>query len=53
MRQGNVILFFSDDTTPLYATADAPRHFPKELIASLGTPKLVASPQEILDSHEG
>ncbi len=53
MRQGNVILFFSDDTTPLYATPDAPNHFPKDLIESLGAPRLVASPDDIVRSHEG
>jgi len=52
MRSGNVILFFSDDTTPLYATAGAPAHFPQDLIQSLGEPKLVASAQDILKSHE-
>lgn len=52
MRTGNVILFFTDDSTPLYATPGAPSHFPQDLIDSLGEPKLVSSPQDIIDSHE-
>lgn len=52
MQSGNVILLFSDDTTPLYATPGAPDHCPTDLLDSLGTPKQVASAQEIVDSHE-
>ena len=52
MNSGNVILFFSDDTTPLYASAGAPDHFPPDLLDSLGVPKQVATPQAIVESHE-
>lgn len=52
MQTGNVILFFSDDTTPLYATAGAPDHFPDDLLDSLGEPKQVATAQEIVETHE-
>jgi hypothetical protein len=49
MRMGNIILFFSDDSTPLHATENAPAHFPADLLDSLGAPKLVTSPHEIVD----
>lgn len=52
MQFGNVTLFFSDDTTPLYATAGAPDHFPGDLLDSLGEPKQVATAQEIVETHE-
>ena len=52
INSGNVILFFSDDTTPLYATVEAMDHFPIDLLDSLGEPKHIATPQEILNSHE-
>ncbi len=52
MRTGHVILIFTDDSTPLYATPGAPNHFPQDLIDSLGDPKLVSSAQDIIDSHE-
>ena len=51
MRRENVILFFSDNTTPLYATRDVLAHFPQELLRSLGEPRLVANVQDILASR--
>lgn len=52
MRKENVILFFSDDTTPLHATPEVLAHFPPELLQSLGEPRLVTSPQEILAARQ-
>lgn len=52
LRFGNAILFFSDDSTPLYATPDAPSHFPPDLLDYLGEPTLVATAQDIIQSHE-
>lgn len=51
MRRETVILFFSDDTTPLYAAEEVLAHFPQELLQSLGEPRQVASPQDILASR--
>lgn len=51
MRRETVILFFSDDTTPLCATPEVLAHFPPELLQSLGEPRLVASVQDILASR--
>jgi hypothetical protein len=48
MRLGNVVLFFSDDTTPLFAIQDAPRHLPADLLESLGQPRFVECPDDIL-----
>lgn len=52
MRMGHVLLFFSDDTTPLFTAADAPSHFPAELLESLGSPRYVSMPDDIPRSHE-
>jgi hypothetical protein len=51
MRRESVILFFSDDTTPLYATPEVLAHFSPELLQSLGEPRLVANAQDILSSR--
>ena len=52
MRMGNVLLFFSDKTTPLFAFEDAPKHFPKDLLEALGKPRIVQSSEDIIQSHE-
>lgn len=52
MRRESVILFFSDDTTPLHATPEVLAHFPRELLQSLGEPRLVASVKDVLASRD-
>lgn len=52
MRMGNVVLFFSDDTTPLFAVQEAPRHLPADLLESLGKPRMVQCPNDIIRAHE-
>lgn len=47
------IVFFSDDTTPLLWDLHSLAHFPADVIASLGTPVQVRTPEEILARHEG
>jgi hypothetical protein len=53
MAGGHCVLFFSDDTTPLFRDLRSVRHFPADLIASLGTPVCVQTPEDIIASHEG
>jgi hypothetical protein len=47
MRQGHFLLFFSDDTTPLFWDLASAEHFPADLIESLGTPTQVRDASEI------
>lgn len=52
MSQSHSFLFFSDDTTPLVWDLQSVRHFPQDLIADLGEPACVKTPDEILALHE-
>lgn len=52
MAGGHCVLFFSDDTTPLFRDLQSVRHFPADLIASLGTPVCVRTPEDVIASHE-
>lgn len=52
MSENHVLLFFSDDTTPLFWDLRSVDHFPEDLIADLGTPVRVRMPHDIVASHE-
>jgi hypothetical protein len=52
LSENHAILFFSDDTTPLVWDLQSVAHFPQDLIAELGSPKQVRTPEEILE-HAG
>jgi hypothetical protein len=52
MSLGHVLLFFSDDTTPRFRDIASASHFPKDLIASLGSPLSVRTPQDITASFD-
>jgi hypothetical protein len=52
LSEQHAILFFSDDTTPLLWDLQSLEHFPADLIASLGTPVQVRTPEEILAGRE-
>ena len=47
MSLGHVLLFFSYDTTPRFWDIASVSHFPDDLIASLGIPVRVRTPQDI------
>lgn len=51
LSENHAVLFFSDDTTPLFWDLKSVEHFPEDLIASLGTPVRVRTPEEILAHH--
>lgn len=52
MSEHHTLLFFSDDTTPLIRNNEAVAHFPDDLIAELGKPVCVRTPDDIIASHE-
>ena len=52
MSLGHALLFFSDDTTPRFRDAASAEHFPMDLIASLGTPLKIHTPQDIMEGRE-
>jgi hypothetical protein len=52
MSLGYALLFFSDDSTPRFRDFASALHFPKDLIASLGTPVMIRTPQDINENRE-
>ena len=52
MSESDAVLFFSDDTTPLFWDVRSASHFPPDLIESLGAPRAVRSPEDIVAIHE-
>jgi hypothetical protein len=48
MSLGHAVLFFSDDSTPRFRDIGSASHFPNDLIASLGTPSTIRTPQDIV-----
>jgi hypothetical protein len=52
LSENHAVLFFSDDTTPLLWDLQSVAHFPKELIAELGSLVQVRTPEDILE-HAG
>ncbi len=52
MSLGHALLFFSDDTAPRFRDIASASHFPKDLIASLGTPLRTRTAKDIIESRE-
>jgi hypothetical protein len=48
MQLGNVVLFYSDETIPVFVRGADVRHYPSELLSALGEPRYVDSPCELL-----
>jgi hypothetical protein len=48
MELGNVMLFYSDETTPVFLRGADPGHYPADLLAELGQPRFVTLPSELL-----
>lgn len=48
MQLGDVMLFYSDETTPIFLRGANASHYPDEILHSLGTPRYVESPAELL-----
>lgn len=50
MQLGDVMLFRSDDTTPVFCVGADAGQYPSDLLEELGNPKYVSSPIELLHS---
>jgi hypothetical protein len=48
MELGDVMLFYSDETTPVFRRGADPAAYPKQLLEELGEPRYAASPAELL-----
>lgn len=48
MQLGDVMLFYSDETTPLLVRGADSAQYPNDLLEELGEPRYVASPAELL-----
>lgn len=53
MSGSHSVLFFSDHTTPLFWDLRSVEHFPADLIAELGKPVCVRTPDDVMASHDG
>jgi hypothetical protein len=48
MKLGGVMLFYSDDTTPVFIRGADAGHYPIDLLEALGKPRYIESPAELL-----
>lgn len=48
MQLGDVMLFYSDETTPILVRGGDSEQYPDNLLKELGEPRYVASPAELL-----
>jgi hypothetical protein len=48
MQSGNVMLFSSDETTPVFVRGANTKHYPPDLLKELGEPRFVESPSELV-----
>ena len=48
MELGDVLLFYSDETTPVFVRGADPGQYPADLLEQLGEPRYVESPTKLL-----
>ena len=48
MQLGDVMLFYSDETTPVFIRGADPRHYSADLLEALGDPRFVDTPAGLL-----
>lgn len=48
LQLDNVILFYSDETTPIFHPTSDPSHYPDDLLAALGTPRYAERPSDLV-----
>lgn len=48
LQLGDVLHFYSDETTPVFARGVNIEHYPAELLAELGTPRFIDTPSRLL-----
>jgi hypothetical protein len=48
LQLDNVMLFYSDETTPIFHRTSDPSEYPEDLLAELGTPRYADVPRDLL-----
>ncbi|MEQ8638952.1 hypothetical protein [Gimesia maris] len=48
MGLGDVMLFYSDETTPIFVRGKDPQQYPADLLEQLGEPRFIQTPIEML-----
>ena len=48
LQLGDVMLFYSDETIPIFVRGADPRHYPDDLLNELGTPRFIDTPIGLL-----
>lgn len=48
MELGDVMLFYSDETTPVFVSGSDPKQYPIDLLDELGEPRYIQTPNELL-----
>lgn len=48
MQLGNVMMFYSDETTPIFLQDGDPGQYPADMMKSLGKPRYATSPKQLL-----
>lgn len=48
MELGDVMLFYSDETTPVFVSGKDPEQYPADLLEQLGEPRFIQTPLEML-----
>lgn len=48
LELGDVMMFYTDDTTPVFVRGSDPSHYPTGLLGELGTPRFIDSPSGVL-----
>ncbi len=47
LQLDNVMLFYTDETTPVFHPSGDPSHYPSDLLAELGTPRYADGPDKL------
>ena len=48
LQLDNVMIFYSDETTPIFHRTSDPLEYPADLLGELGTPRYAESPSDLL-----
>lgn len=48
LQLGDVLHFYSDETTPVFARGANPAHYPPDLLSELGPPRFIDTPSGLL-----
>ena len=48
LQLDNVMLFYSDESTPIFHQSGDPSHYPTDMLETLGAPRFAATPNDLL-----